>query len=260
MSYEARRLYVDLLIRCIGNTIYGDKPVEETLRRFSVLGSSKKNIDFDAEKRRVGQDWPSVAHSMAGLERLRNVADLVQRAIDEGVPGDFIETGVWRGGSSILMRGVLAANEIHDRRVYAADSFEGLPKPDTKAYPQDKGARYHEYEALAVSVDQVKANFDAYGLLDDQAVFVKGFFSDTLPGLDAGPFALIRLDGDMYESTIVALDALYPKVSPGGFIIVDDYGAVSACKDAVHHYRQKHGVSDEIHTIDWTGVWWRKPW
>jgi O-methyltransferase len=95
-------------------------------------------------------------------------------------------------------------------------------------------------------------------LLDDQVVFVKGFFSDTLPQLDAGPFALIRLDADMYESTYVALKHLYPKVSVGGFIIIDDYGAIRACREAVDDYRSTANVDDPIHRIDFTGVWWQK--
>ena len=105
----------------------------------------------------------------------------------------------------------------------------------------------------------MKTNFARYRLLDDQVVFVKGFFSDTLPKLDAGPFALVRLDGDMYESTFVALEHLYPKLSPGGFLIVDDYGAVGQCEQAVHDYRKREGIDAAIEPVDWTGVFWRKP-
>jgi predicted O-methyltransferase YrrM len=87
---------------------------------------------------------------------------------------------------------------------------------------------------------------------------VEGFFQDTLPNLDAGPFAVIRLDGDMYGSTIVALENLYPKLSPGGFVVVDDY-ALPACREAVTDYRSAQGIDAKIEEIDWTGVWWRKP-
>ena len=104
----------------------------------------------------------------------------------------------------------------------------------------------------------MKANFDRYGLLDDQVAFVKGFFSDTLARLDAGPFALIRLDGDMYESTYVALESLYPKLSVGGFVIIDDYGAIESCRKAVTDYRTKLRIADPIREVDWTGVWWQK--
>ena len=87
---------------------------------------------------------------------------------------------------------------------------------------------------------------------------MKGFFSETLPKLNAGPFALIRLDGDMYESTYVALKCLYPKVSIGGFVIIDDYGAVAQCRQAVEDYRSRTNISDAMHQIDFTGVWWQK--
>src|SRR5712664_2037046 len=115
------------------------------------------------------------------------------------------------------MRGILAANAIDDRKVYAVDSFEGLPPPHL--FPHDEGLNLDRITELAVPLEQVKANFARYGLLDEQVIFVKSLFQDQLAPLDAGPFALIRLDGDLYESTYVALESLYPKLSPGGFII-----------------------------------------
>jgi predicted O-methyltransferase YrrM len=157
------------------------------------------------------------------------------------------------------MRGVLAARGVTDRRVYVADSFEGLPPPNAAAFPKDADLHLEGIPQLAVSLEQVQSNFKRYGLLDDLVVFVPGWFSETLHMLDAGPFALIRLDGDLYESTYVALDALYPKLSPGGFIIIDDYNAIGQCKEAVHDYRARIGEKAAIHEIDWTGAWWRKP-
>ena len=189
---------------------------------------------------------------------LRRLRELAQRAIDQGIPGDFIETGVWRGGCCILMRGVLAANSISNRKIYVADSFEGLPPPKPELFPAEMGSTFHTVPELAISLDQVKANFDRYGLLDDQVVFVKGFFNNTWPSLDVARFALIRLDGDMYESTYVALECLYPKLSIGGFIIIDDYGDIVQCRKAVTDYRAKIGIKDCIQEIDWTGVWWQK--
>lgn len=252
MPHPAVDLYADLLIRAVANTIYGDVAVSQNRRK------PERAMSFVPEAREQGYDWPSQAHSMSGLKRLRNLRDLVQRALDEGVPGDLVETGVWRGGCCILMRGLLRANGADDRRVWACDSFEGLPPPDEAAYPADRGDELHAHRPLAIPLEQVRANFAAYGLLDDRVRFVRGFFRDTLPGLDAGPFALIRLDGDMYESTIVALEALYPKLSPGGFVIIDDM-AIEACAKAVGDYRRDHGIDAEIHRIEWTGAWWRKP-
>ncbi len=116
----------------------------------------------------------------------------------------------------------------------------------------------HLYTELAVSLEQVKANFARYGLLDEQVIFVKGLFQDTLPSLDAGPFALIRLDGDLYESTYVALEALYPKLSPGGFVILDDYKLIASVRAAVQDYRTRMGIAAPLIDIDWNAVWWQK--
>lgn len=241
-----RDLYLELLIKSVSNLIYGAPP------------SDAWNDGLFRADAKPGRDRQSPAHSMVGLLRLENVRELVQRAIDRGIQGDLIETGVWRGGCCILMRGVLAANLVTTRKVYVADSFQGLPPPNPALFPQDTACALHTIPELAVSLDEVRANFDRYGLLDDQVAFVKGLFSDTLPKLDAGPFALIRLDGDMYESTYVALKWLYPKVSTGGFVIIDDYGAVAQCRQAVDDYRSAANISDAIHQIDFTGVWWQK--
>jgi O-methyltransferase len=243
-----RELYLGLLIKVLANTIYRDPSMHS-----DSIG------DFQPELRSEGRDWPRVAHSMAGLRRLENLQQLAQRVIDEEIPGDFIETGVWRGGCCILMRGVLAVNAITSRKVYVVDSFEGLPPPKPHRFSHDEGLNLHLHRELAVSLEQVKDNFSRYGLLDEQVVFVKGLFQDTLPSLEAGPFGLIRLDGDLYESTYVALTALYPKLSPGGFVIIDDYGGIPACQAAVLDYRTQAGIESPIHTIDWTGSWWQKP-
>lgn len=251
MDQSARTLYLDLLINVVTNMIYGD-PWTNPINAPSLH-------PFDPELRREGRDhWPTVAHTMIGVRRLEHVRELGQRVIDEAVPGHFIETGVWRGGCCILMRGLLAANGVMDRQVYVADSFAGLPPPRPERFPQDEGLNLHLYPELAVSLDEVKGNFARYGLLDDQVVFVQGLFQDSLPALEAGPFALMRLDGDLYESTYAALDALYPKLSPGGFVILDDFQLIAACRQAVLDYRARHHIEAVIHKPDWNSAWWQK--
>jgi len=245
---KVRRLYLDLMIRTIANTIYMDPDAAPW-----SAGA------FDAGKRLAGRDWPQTAHSMIGLKRLQNLRLLCEAALKSGIPGDFIETGVWRGGACILMRAVLAAYADAHRRVWCADSFEGLPPPDPVRFPADSGDEHHTFTELAVPEEVVRHNFAVYGLLDDQVRFVKGYFADTLPRLDAGPFALVRLDGDMYGSTMDAITALYDRLSPGGFLVVDDYGAVAACRAAIDDFRNARGITAELHPVDWTGVWWRKP-
>lgn len=242
-----RRLYIDLLMKALANTLYEDPPMHP-----GATGT------FQLELRSKGADWPSVAHTMVGLQRLQNLRELTERVISEKIPGDFIETGTWRGGCCILMRGILTAYHAKDRKVFVADSFEGLPPPDPERYPADKGLNLHKYKELAIPLEEVRGNFARYDLLDDQVVFVKGFFSDTLPKLQAGPFALLRLDGDLYESTYVALDALYPKLSPGGFVIIDDMNCVAPCRKAVMDYRDQNSIVSPIHAVDWAASWWQK--
>jgi O-methyltransferase len=243
----ARDLYLDLLVKILVNSIYEDE---------SIHPHSKG--PFQGDLRSTGLDWPAKAHTMVGLRRLENVRDLAQRALDNNIPGDFIETGVWRGGCCILMRGVLAANSVKDRKIYVADSFAGLPPPKPE-YKSDEGWNFHQYNKdLAVSLEEVKDNFSRYGLLDDQVVFIKGMFSDTLPSLQAGPFSVIRLDGDWYESTYVALEALYPKLSPGGFVILDDVNFLPPVNQAVMDYRSRMGITTPMHEVDWSASWWQK--
>jgi O-methyltransferase len=212
----------------------------------------------EAGERLVGRDWPSRGVTMVGKARLDNLQRCIERVLADGVPGDVLEAGVWRGGATIFARGVLEAHGVRDRRVWVADSFAGLPPSDEANYPADAGDTHHTFGFLAVPEDDVRANFARFGLLDDQVRFLKGFFKDTLPGLGAERWSVIRLDGDMYESTMQSLEALYPQLSVGGYVIIDDYGAVEGSRRAVHDYRDAHGIDDPIDEVDWTGVFWRK--
>lgn len=215
-------------------------------------------IGGDRAQREVGRDWPPNAATMVGLRRLENVQDCVTRVIQEQVPGDLIETGVWRGGTTIFMRALLAAFGEANRRVWVADSFQGLPLPDDTNYPADAGQDLSIYPELAIHVEDVKANFEKYELLDDQVRFLVGWFKDTLPTAPVDKLAVIRLDGDLYQSTMDALASLYPKLSISGFVIVDDYGAFPSCRQAVMDYREAHGITEEMVTVDWTGMYWRR--
>ena len=214
---------------------------------------------FDQHKRDLGLDWPADALTMIGMKRLVSLQSCVETALADDVPGDLVECGVWRGGASILMRAVLAAYGDESRRVWLADSFAGVPPPDAANYSADKGDRLHlAAPILAVSEKDVRANFERYGLLDDQVRFLPGWFKDTLHDAPIERIAVLRLDGDLYESTIQALDGLYDRLSPGGFCIIDDYHAIDGCRQAVTDYRAKHDVAEAIVEIDGTGVFWRK--
>lgn len=240
------KLYLDLIKACLTNTIYADD---------DILGGRRP---FDESARAEGRDRPSQAHTMVGRKRLDNVQFCVEDVLARGVPGDLMETGVWRGGVVILMRAILKAHGVTNRRVWAADSFEGLPPPNTGKYPHDAGLDFSRITELAVPLEQVMNNFSRYGLLDDQVRFLKGWFRDTLPRAPVKRLAVLRLDGDLYESTMDALVSLYPRLEVGGYVIIDDYNDIAACRQAVTDYRASHRISGEIVKVDWTGVYWKK--
>jgi O-methyltransferase len=250
--FDLRERYLDLVERALVNEIHGEPRLESLLRAATL------RLRHPRQTRGWRGSWPVKAHTMIGRARLSHLRGLVEATLRDGVPGDYIETGVWRGGACILMRAVLAAHGVDDRRVFVADSFEGLPRPDAARYPADRRDRLHSFSELAVSEGEVRRNFDAYDLLDDQVVFLKGLFKDTLPALRGRPFAVIRLDGDMYESTMDALTNLYDGLSAGGYVVVDDYGILTCCRRAVHDFLDARDLCPTIEPIDAGAVWWRK--
>lgn len=266
---DVRNMYLDLLRHHL--TRYGDDDLvavraagHPLIKRLLHLLAKKdvmlvRYFPFNEQRRDHGLDWPASAETMIGMLRLRNLQTCVETVISEDIPGDLIECGVWRGGACILMRAVLAAYGDESRCVWVADSFAGVPAPDTKNYAADADLRLdRRVDLLAVSRDAVAANFKKYNLLDDRVRFLPGWFKDTLSDAPIGQISVLRLDGDLYESTIQALDALYPRLSVGGFCIVDDYYPIKACRQAVTEYREKQRIVTEIKEIDGSGVFWRK--
>jgi O-methyltransferase len=239
-----RERYLDLLELSLTGILLGDAPIDWWSGGI-----------YDPDRRRLGMDWPGLAQTMIGAVRMRHLRHLCEHAIAHGVEGDFVETGVWRGGACIYMRGILAAYDEPNRRVIAADSFVGLPPPDPSV-PNDIGDQHHKQSVLAVSRTEVEANFTKYGLLDDRVVFLEGWFKDTLPRAPIERISVLRLDGDMYGSTMVALEALYPKVSEGGAVIIDDFG-LAPCRQAVIDFRARMNIEARLEPIDSLAVWWR---
>jgi O-methyltransferase len=266
---DVRSMYLDLLRTCL--TRYGDDefiPVRAAshplLRRMlNVLASRGfrlvRECPFDERKRNLGLDYPASAETMIGMQRLASLQRCVETVLAEKIPGDLIECGVWRGGACILMRAVLAAYGDESRCVWVADSFAGVPPPDPENYIADKNLRLDLLaDVLGVPESSVKGNFKRYGLLDDRVRFLVGWFKDTLRTAPIDNLSVMRLDGDLYESTIQALNSLYPRLSRHGFCIIDDYHAIGACRQAVTEYRESHGIAAEITEIDGTGIFWRK--
>ena len=277
VSASPPALYLDLLKKALTFTLWKEPgiPIETFVSRRSGLSQRLilllarvlrrfdlrivREVRYDEAKRVEGTIWPMAADTMIGLKRLDNLQWCVETVLRDRIEGDLIETGVWRGGACIFMRGILAAYGVTDRRVFVADSFQGLPPPDLATYPQDgdSGSLNEKEEFLAVSKEQVAANFARYGMLDEQVVFLPGWFHATLPTAPIEKLAVLRADGDMYGSTMDTLTNLYPKLSPGGFCIIDDY-ALPRCKRAVDDFRSAQKIQSPLATIDWTGVFWRK--
>ena len=190
---------------------------------------------------------------MIGHKRLNNVQSCVEDVLANNIPGDFVETGSWRGGTVIFMRALLKIHGVTDRNVWVADSFEGMPVPKG----ENDGNDLSHLDTLAVSLEEVRSNFEKFDLLDDQVKFLKGWFCDTLPEAPIGKISILRLDGDLYHSTMDSLVNLYEKVSKGGYVIVDDYYSWPACGEAVTDFLKQKNISPKLIDIDGSAVYWQ---
>jgi hypothetical protein len=308
-DHYLRRLYLDLVKRAVCNILYEDISVwryNNHLKEFRTLDR------FDLETRLLGEDAPAEAHTMIGWHRLSNVQNCAEVIFEKSIQGDFVETGVLRGGSAIFMRAILKAHNCIDRRVFACDTFVRLAPPSSSLQrflvwsgctilrrvvriPSDRWKlalfRFFEQrqrnfpvssnpsmewvecflhivanldrvfgfsEKDRTSLEAVQSHFARYGLLDSQVVFLKGLFSDTLPNSGMQSIALLRCDADSFESTYGVLKELYPKVSVGGFVIIDDYNRFVDCKLAVDRFRAEENSTELLIAIDNLSVYWQK--
>ena len=275
MKNASISLYLDLIKKTLSFTLWPEPgiPLEtfnykrSTAKRYFIHNLTKilrrfklqivEIANYKEKDREEGIIWPMYAETMIGLKRLDNIQYCIEEVLKNKIEGDLIETGVWRGGACIFMKAVLSAYEENERTVFVADSFEGLPKPDPTNFPADKGDSHHTEKFLAVSQENVEENFRRYNLLDSKVVFLKGWFKDTLPHAPITQLSILRLDGDMYGSTMDALIHLYPKLSKGGFCIIDDY-VLPGCKKASDDYRAKENIDAPLIRIDNSGVYWQK--
>ena len=196
---------------------------------------------------------------MVGTARLLNIQTLLEDVIAKQIPGDYIETGVWRGGASIFARAVIHAfGEGSSRKSYVCDSFRGLPPGDRGLSARDKGWDHTSY--LEVNEAVVAENFQKYSLLDENVIFAEGFFNETMPHLapQVDKLAVMRLDGDMYESTVDVLYHLYDKLSVGGYVIIDDWNGPFPSKTACEDFFKVHGISPHVVPVDRVGAYWKK--
>lgn len=189
-------------------------------------------------------------YTMLSKDRLASLYGLARKCNREGIPGAFVECGVWKGGS-----GVLLASQARGRRVLLLDSFAGLPVPDAG----DVDRYGNPGEAGDCCADEADARHILHAL-SLTAELWQGWYEDTLKGAAATlpGIALLHLDCDWYESIRLCLDVLYPLISPGGVIVVDDYHFWRGCQRAVDEYRAEHRITSPLSSVK-TAVWWQVP-
>ncbi len=234
--------------------------IPKIIRQIGIRGliESVKNSFVDTRSLyEEGRTIPHCGTTMIGRKRLKNIRYCIEQILRDDIAGDLIETGVWRGGAAMYMRAVLKTHSVDNRTVWVADSFQGLPAPDPKN-PADENDLLHLRSSRVVSQSEVESHFRSYGLLDSQVQFLPGWFEDSLKTPPQIALALLRIDCDLYSSTYTVLTKLHDLVADGGYVIVDDYGAIPACRLAVDNFRRLRNISDPIVEIDHTGIYWRR--
>lgn len=202
---------------------------------------------------------PYTLTTLESMYGLYKAADYVSAA---GIPGDLVECGVWKGGSSMLMAHMLVQRQDTDRRLYLYDTFAGMSQPtgrdktigcDTPAMKEWMNKRKGTHNEWAFApLDEVRRNMESTGFPQGNIRYVEGTVEETIPRIVPDRIALLRLDTDWFESTHHELKHLFPLVSPGGVIVVDDYGHFSGAKEAVDLYLRENSIPLLLNRIDYT--------
>jgi hypothetical protein len=256
-------LYLDTLRDTLTGKTYNDTHALPyyPLRRFlnfcfPGLSISRKSAP-DSPLLSDRQGWWQTAKTMTGTLRMDNFRFAIENTVGRGIEGDIVETGVWRGGACIYAAGVLKAFGWH-RDLWVCDSFAGLPEPKVAEEGGTRWCKLNDF--LAVPKEEVMDSFRRFHLLDDKIHFVQGFFEETMPKMPVKKIAVLRCDGDMYQSTMDVLQNLYPRVSDGGVVIIDDWG-IPECQKAVKTYLERVPEKPSIIVFGKTNdaAYWFKP-
>ncbi len=251
-----RRAYLDLLKLCLCDLC--GTSTQSVARTIQGDVMSRELVGDQLRFRTAGLDWPLRGLTMVGLARLDDLQACVESIYRDDVDGDLVEAGSWRGGASILMRATLDSLGEDERTLWVADSFQGFPDVDRNGREgYDLGVDLAGCDFLSVPLEEVESSFARFGL-ERGVNFVPGFFEDTLPALTGRRWSIVRLDGDTYDATRLALDALYPGLAVGGYVIVDDYLPLDECRRAVDDFRREHGITEPIEEVDWSCARWRR--
>jgi hypothetical protein len=196
-------------------------------------------------------------YTMTTVERLWGLREAVQYVVRENIRGDAVECGVWRGGSSMLIALELQRSQDAARKLWMYDTFEGMTEPSESDDPEARRL-YEEHRGrdeqwVSAPLDVVTRNLGSTGFPVDRLKLVAGKVEDTIPGRAPSAISLLRLDTDWYESTRHELVHLWPRLSPGGVLIIDDYGHWGGARKAVDEFFAELGSRPLFGRMDYTG-------
>ena len=203
-------------------------------------------------------------YSMTSKERMYALYAACMYVLDTKLEGAFVECGVWKGGSAMMIAACLKSKGVLDRDIYLYDTFEGMSKPEDMDRSHTGEDAQGQFDATSVdedsstwcysSFDEVKRNMMSIGYPEERIHLIKGKVEESLPArIPAGPIALLRLDTDWYSSTKQELTHLYPMLVKRGVLIIDDFGHWEGARKAVMEYFDQHSVNMLLNRIDYTG-------
>lgn len=200
---------------------------------------------------------------MTSVERLNGLCEAVRYIDRAGISGDFVECGVWRGGSMMAIAKMCKRLGDTDRQLHLFDTFEGMSKPtdaDVSIHGEsadDLLATQSMEDASSVwcvsGLDEVKSNMATTNYPSTKVHYHIGKVEETVPREAPAKIALLRLDTDWYESTRHEMEHLFPRLVDGGVLIVDDYGHWEGARRAVDEYLEEHSIGMMLHRLDYTG-------
>ena len=230
---------------------------------YGVIPPDQFRIDIEPE---FLAHWERVSpYTMTSLERGYALYQAVGHVCDRHIPGDFVECGVWRGGSCMLIALVLLARGETERRIYLYDTFSGMTEPSAEdriawngrsvreKWEADREGRGHYFTGWAVGADEVRENLRSIGWPEGRTCLVEGDVATTLNEVVPQSVAVLRLDTDWYASTARELEVLYPRLERGGVLLIDDYGHFKGARKAVDDYFRDPARSILLSRVDYTG-------
>ena len=192
-------------------------------------------------------------HTLVSAERLNNLFTLARRIEDEGVAGDVIECGVYNGGTAALLARFATRSKM-DRTVWLFDSFQGMPETTAS-----DGAEAKDYVGQVLgNVELVRKLVEQSGADMSRVRIMEGWFQDTFPKTSIAEIALLNIDADWYESVKLCLETFYDRITPGGFVSIDDYGHWPGCRKAVDEFLAARQLPYKLQEVDYTGRWFQK--